>query len=74
MKFKIVMTYSKRERKIRLFRISYAKMHKQITFGLQPHWWKTEKKFGCNSLYSYKLWVLGVVFHWHDAWSMTFAD
>lgn len=54
--FKRVLTYSKREKKVRLFRITFARQKKQITLGLQPKWFKLERPF-----YRFKLWFCGIV-------------
>lgn len=61
--FKSVLTWSPKEQKIRLFRITYARQKQQITFGFQPKlvgYWK-----GCFG--DFKIWFLGIVFHWHHA-------
>lgn len=44
--FKNVWIYSKREKKIRMFRITGGKRKHQITFGLQPKLLSWEKKLG----------------------------
>jgi hypothetical protein len=67
--FKRVLTWSKQERKIRLFRVTYGRQKKQITFGLQP------KIIGHETQPSgFKLWFLGIVFHWHKAGGGYFPD
>lgn len=70
MKFKSVLTYSKGERKVRLFRITYAKGKQQVTFGLQPCLLRVARE----PRWSLKIWLLGIVFHWHKAGGGVFPD
>lgn len=67
--FKCVFTWSPQEKKIRLFRITYAKQKQQVTFGLQPRLISKEKTSD-----SIKIWLLGIVFHWHKAGGGYFPD
>lgn len=71
---KPVFTWSKLEKKFRLFRITYSRQMKQITLGLQPRLLEIEQKCGCGALYSVKVWFLGIVFHWHCSWGGYFPD
>ena len=67
--FKNVLTWSEQERKIRLFRVTYSRQKKQSTFGLQP------KLLGYKRQgLGFKVWVFGVVFHWHKAGGGYFPD
>lgn len=59
---KSVLTWNPKETKVRLFRITYARQKKQITFGLQP------KLLSYRRLPNgFKIWLMGVVFHYHAA-------
>lgn len=71
---KPVFTWSSRERKIRLFRITYHRQKRQITFGLQPNLFRIEKRYFGSECWYYKLWFLGIVFHWHSSFGGVFPD
>ena len=66
---KSVCTWSPRESKVRLFRITYAKQKKQITFGFQPRILSYEKQPN-----GFKVWFLGIVFHWHNSGGGYYPD